>query len=466
LDIGFGPVAERRKSAAYRIAFAYSAAIAIGIALLGTIIFWAIHIAFTRQLDAMIEDEAQTLIIEYNSGGEAELRDAVTQRERLAQQGAQLYYAVFGPNGRRVFGSLNTAMPALGLHDIAFVDPNEGPDEARGLAIDLPDHRRLLVAADREWVEQIDRTVLVTFAAGFAAVIGMGIGGALLLGGYLRRRLRAIGSAAEAIIGGDIRRRIPARDQGDEFDQLAKLLNAMLEETERLLENLRQVTSDVAHDLRTPLTRLRNALEESAHGSINADCRKQVIVDAIGRVDEILSLFAAILRISEVESGEIRRLFTPVDVSALATELAESYAPAVREAGRSLSWTVEPGLTVTGDRELIAQAVINLLENAQRHTPPGTEIQVNLSDLGKWVRIAVADNGPGVAPSDWGLIVRRFVRLESSRTRAGHGLGLNLVSAVARLHRGHLQFADNSPGLIVVIELPSAGDQFLAKPGH
>jgi signal transduction histidine kinase len=446
-------VKKLRNSAAYRIAFAYSAAIAVGIALLGTIIYWAMHIAFTRQLDAMIIDEAQALMLEYRSGDEAELRDAIAQRERLRQQGARLYYAVFEPNGDRVFGSLNTGMPATGMHDIRFIDPAEGPDEARGLAIELPDHRRLLVAADREWVEQIDRTVLVTFAVGFLALIGIGIGGALLLGGYLRRRLQAIGTAAEAIIGGEIRRRMPTSERDDEFDQLAGVLNAMLVEIERLLENLRQVTSDVAHDLRTPLTRLRNALEESAHGAGNADSRKQVIVDAISRVDEILSLFAAILRISEVESGKIRRHFVPVDVSALVTDLAESYAPAVKEAGRSLAWSVEPGHIVGGDRELIAQAVINLLENAQRHTPQGTEIQVSLSASQQWVRVAVADNGPGVPPSDWGLIVQRFLQLESSRANAGHGLGLNLVSAVARLHRGHLRFADNSPGLIAVIEL-------------
>jgi len=443
-----------RNSAAYRIAFAYSAAIAIGIALLGTIIYWAMHIAFTRQLDAMITDEAQALVIEYRGGGEAELRDAIAQRERLRQRGAQLYYAVFEPNGDRIFGSLNTAFPKIGMHDIPFTDPVEGPDEARGLAVGLPDHRRLLVAADREWVEQIDRTVLVTFAAGFLAFVGIGIVGALLLGRYLRQRLQAIGGAAEAIIGGEIRRRMPTSARDDEFDQLAGVLNAMLEEIERLLENLRQVTSDVAHDLRTPLTRLRNALEESAHGSVSADVREKVIVDAIARVDEILSLFAAILRISEVESGKIRRLFTPVDLSALVTDLAESYAPAVREAGRSLAWSIESGLVVTGDRELIAQAVTNLLENAQRHTPPGTEIQVSLSDLGTWVRIAVADNGPGVPSSDWDLIVRRFVRLENSRTQEGHGLGLNLVSAVAQLHRGHLGFADNAPGLVAIIELP------------
>lgn len=441
-----------RNSAAYRIAFAYSAAFAIGIALLGTVIYGAMHIAFTHQLDAMIDDEMQTLLLEYRTDGLSELTTAIEQRERLGQ-GANLYYAVFNLDGRRVIGSLNTRMPITGVHDIAFIDPEGGDDRARALVVDLPDHRRLVVAADREWIEEIGHAVLVTFAAGFLAVIGLGIAGALILGGYLRRRLETISNTAEAIIGGDIKRRMPTSDKSDEFDQLAGVLNAMLEETERLLENLRQVSSDVAHDLRTPLSRLRNALEESALGG-SVESRERVIADAIGRVDDILALFAAILRISEIEGGRIRRLFTNVDLSALVEDLAESYAPAVREAGRKLSWAIEPGVFTFGDRELIAQAVTNLLENAQQHTPSGTEIHVSLVDSSKDVRIMVSDTGPGVAPADRNVIVRRFIRLESSRSRVGHGLGLNLVSAVARLHRGRLIFGDNSPGLIAEIEIP------------
>ena len=442
-----------RNSAAYQIAFVYSAAIAIGIVLLGAVIFWAMHLAFTRQLDAIITDEAQTLRFEYRAGEPAELADAIAQRERVGR-GAGLHYAVFEPDGRRAMGSLNAAMPELGMHDIPFVDRSGGTDAARGLAIDLPDHRRLVVVADREWIERIDRTVLATFAVGFVVVIGLGIGGALALGGYLQRRLRAIGNAAEGIIEGDIRRRMPISQRDDEFDQLAGVLNAMLEEIERLLENLRQVSSDVAHDLRSPLTRLRNALEESALKGGDVEARELVIADAITRIDGILSLFAAILRISEVESGKIRRLFKPVDLSALVTDLAESYAPAVREAGRSLNWSIEPGLAVAGDRELIAQAVTNLLENAQRHTPLGTHIDIRLVARPQAIQIVVADSGPGVSAADRGRIAQRFIRLEGSRTRTGHGLGLNLVAAVARLHRGSLRFSDNAPGLMAEIDLP------------
>lgn len=453
-----------RNSAAYRIAFAYSAAIGLGTVLLGTVIFWAMHIAFTRQLDAMITDEAQALVLEYRSGAERELRTAIADRERFTQQGARLYYAVFDPDGRRSLGSLNTSMPELGMHDIAFVDPVEGPDQARGLAVELPGNRRLLVAADREWVEQIDDTVLTTFAVGFVLLIGLGLGGALVLGGYLRRRLNAIGGAAEAIISGDMRRRMPTTGRDDEFDRLADVLNRMLEQTERLLENLRQVTGDVAHDLRTPLTRLRNVLEGGLiEQSGTVECQP-ILQESIDRVDDILSLFAAILRISEVESGEIRRFFRPVNLSDLVTDVAESYEPAVRETGRSLTWSIEGGLTSIGDRELIAQAVANLLENAQRHTPVGTEIRIDVAQSEYSVEITVADNGPGVARADWERIARRFVRLEESRSEAGHGLGLNLVAAIARLHRGKLDFADNGPGLVANLDLPKLHEGSSREP--
>ncbi len=440
-------------SAAYRIAFVYSAAIALGIALLGVIVFWAMHAAFTRQLDVMIRDEADTMVLEYRSGGPKELAIAINERERLSTA-AQLYYAVFTPDGHRVMGTLDTKMPRAGWQDIVFTDPAEGADTGRALAIDLPDHQRLVITADREWIEQIDKTVLITFIAGFLAVIALGFGGALLLGGYLRRRLTAIGGAAEAIIDGDFSRRMPVSERRDEFDQLAGVLNTMLEMIQRLLDNLRQVSSDVAHDLRTPLTRLRNALEESGRAP-EVEAQRAVIADGINRVDEILSLFAAILRISEVESGQIRRLFERFDLSALITDLAESYAPAVQEQGRSLTWSVEPGLEIDGDRELVAQVVINLLENAQRHTPVGTAIQVALERDGTHARIAVADNGPGVPAEDRASITKRFIRLEHSRSTAGHGLGLNLVAAIVGLHGGRMHFSDHRPGLSAEVKFPT-----------
>jgi signal transduction histidine kinase len=441
-----------RSSAAYRIAFANFIVFAAGLAFLGVIVFAAMHAAFSRQLDATITDEAQSLIDEYHSGGMQELGDEIVTRER-SRSPTRMLYAVFGPNGVRIAGHLQTQRPRLGLHDIQFIDGSEGPDAGRAKVIDLSPNERLVVATDREWIERIDTTVIAVFAAAFAAASLLGLAGAAIFGGYLRRRLRLISQTAEAIIGGDRQRRMPVSKRRDEFDELAQTLNRMLDRIERLVENLRQVSSDIAHDLRTPLARLRTRLEQGINRDDGCD-PTGVLEDAIHRVDGVLALFAAILRIAEVESGQTRRFFGPVDLSVLADELAESYAPAIQDGGRTLLWSLEDSVKVHGDRELISQAIINLIENAQRHTPQGTVIRLVLVTAGAWACVGVSDNGPGVPKGDLDRVTHRFIRLDESRNTAGFGLGLSLVRAVADLHGGQLKLKRTEPGLSAIIELP------------
>lgn len=437
-----------RRSAAYRIAFANFAAYAIGIAILGAVIFLVMHAAFTRQLDSIVSDEASALASEYRTGGFRELGEAIAEREGSGSA-ARMLYAVYAPDGRRIFGSFRAARPLAGVHNIRFVDPLEGEDVARAFAVDLKPDARLVVAVDSDWLERFEGVVLVVFAAAFLGAVLLGFGGAVVLGGYLERRLRSISNSAEAIIGGDIRQRMPVGTRRDEFDQLALTLNRMLDRIEGLLDNLRQVSGDIAHDLRTPLARLRNRLEQG--GGANPD---EVIADGLRRVDEVLSLFGAILRIAEVESGETRRFFVSVDLSALAAELAESLAPAIEDGQRTFLWSAEDDIHMEGDPELLAQAVINLIENAQRHTPPGTSIRFTLVAAGKLACLAVVDDGPGVPKADLQRITKRFARLDSSRNTAGYGLGLSLVTAVAKLHRGRLILRNGSPGLSATLELP------------
>lgn len=439
-----------RSSAAYRIAFINFGAYSAGLALLGVIVFAVMHIAFSRQLDSMVADEARTLQNEYAGGGESELAEAIAERE--AQRSAtRMLYAVFAPDGRRILGSLDTQRPPVGGHPIVFDDPQEGPDEARAATVDLSPKERLVVAVDSEWLEGIERIVILIFAGALLGACIVGFGGAVILGAYLQRRLRRISGSAEAIIRGDIRRRMPVGPHQDEFDEVAATLNEMLDRIEGLLENLRQVSSDIAHDLRTPLARLRNRLERAVLDETNDD---PLISDAIRQLDEVLSLFAAILRVAEVESGEPKRFFAPVDVSGMLTELAESYEPAFEDQRRPFFWSIEPGLAVHGDRELLAQAMANLLENAQRHTPCETIVRMTGAAAGRQVFMQVVDNGPGVAKADLARITKRFARLESSRRTEGHGLGLSLVSAVAKLHGGQLILKSAGPGLSAAIVIP------------
>ena len=445
-----------RSSAAYRIAFASFGAYATGIAILGIVIFFVMQITFARQLDSMLVDEAGTMASEYRGGGPGELSEAVAEREASTSP-TRMLYAVFSPDGRRISGSLRTHRPGLGLHDIEFFDPREGLDNARAATVDLSPTERLVVAVDSDWAERSEDIVILVFGIAFLGACLLGLGGAVILGRYLEKRLQSISRSAEGIISGDIRRRMPVSPRHDEFDQVALTLNRMLDRIETLLENLRQVSSDIAHDLRTPLARLRNSLER---GLTEDDASKHatVVEAAIKRVDEVLSLFAAILRIAEVESGETRRFFKPVDLSDLVTELAESYGPAIEDRGRTLLWSIDAGLIVEGDRELLSQAAINLLENAQQHTPPGTLIRLTATAAGKLAFLQVVDSGPGVPKGDLGRITKRFARLDRSRSTAGYGLGLNLVSAVARLHGGQLRLRSAGPGLSATIQLPVAAN--------
>lgn len=433
-----------RRSAAYRIAFFYSAALAVAIVLLGAATYFAADAEFRQQRDSAISEELAELA--RNGSGPALVAE-ITDRE-IAQPTDTFGYALFDAGGRRLAGALATPRPPLGFSRIAFDDPRRGRVMARAEAVGFADGSRLVVAVDSEAVEQIDRTILTVFAAAFIGVIAIGIGGALTLGRYLRGRLSAIGTTARAIAAGAVERRVPVSARRDEFDDVALALNAMLDRIARLLENLRQVSSDVAHDLRTPLVKLRNQLDQ-----LDRDDDAAVRAIAIG--DELLRLFASILRIAEVESGSLEAGFTRVDLSGLCRDVADSFQPAIADAGRSLTSDIADGIVISGDRELLAQAVANLLDNGRIHTPAGTRIVLSLVSGHGSVRLTVSDNGPGVVAAERERILQRFYRSEASRTTLGNGLGLSLVAAVAAAHGGEVEVGDNRPGLRIALVLPT-----------
>ncbi|HLZ78688.1 MAG TPA: HAMP domain-containing sensor histidine kinase [Sphingomonas sp.] len=441
------------RSAAYRIAIVSSAAFALATMVLGLIVYLSAHAAFTRQLDDRIREDSATLVSEFRAEGRAGLIAAIERRQREDATN-DLGYGLFEAGRGRVAGALVTAMPPPGLSDIVFHDPDEGPDPARAITTVLPDGSRLVVAADRAPLERIDRTIVTLFGAAFLAVLAIGAAGAVLLGAYLRRRLSAMSGTAEAIMHGDLGQRVVVGPHSDEFDRLAALLNTMLDRITALLDNLRQVSSDVAHDLRTPLARLRNGLDGGLrHGHV-PDERDAAIEQAIARSDDVLTLFSALLRISEVEAGGVKRAFAPLDITLLARELAESYAPAIEDGGRQLACAIDADAMIVGDRELVSQALINLLDNAQIHTPAGTMITLMLRQENTRVLLTVADDGPGVPGGEHARLIQRFVRRDASRSRPGHGLGLSLVSAIASAHDANLVIADHAPGLSVTLDFP------------
>lgn len=442
-----------RRSAAYRIAFLYSAAFALAILVLGAIVYFAADAAFRRQQDAALLEETTELVRDYRREGVGELIESIEARGGGSSI-VSTRYALFDSAGRRTAGDLDIARPPAGLHDVTFRGSLEGMDSARALTTSMGGGRSLVVAIDSETIERIDGTILTLFGAAFVLVLLIGAFGAIVLGSYLRRRLSRISGTARAIVSGDFHRRVPVSERKDEFDQLAISLNVMLDRIGQLLENLRQVSSDVAHDLRTPVARLRASLEAALDGSVDAGAQRAALRNAVRQSDAVLLLFAGILRIAEVEGSVIARDFVPVDVGALAADLCDSYAPAVSDRGRTLTCEAGVPVIVLGARELLSQAVTNLLDNAQAHTPPGSGIAVTVGASESQVRMMVADDGPGVPPEDRARIVQRFVRLERSRAAPGHGLGLNLVAAIARAHGGELVIEDNFPGLRATLVLP------------
>lgn len=435
-----------RASAARRIALISFCAYAVAMLLVAGAVYLATHAAFSRQINLSIEHASAALMVEYHDEGLTGLSRAVAMQQSPGP--IALGSAVFGADGRHLAGNLATEAPAPGWHRITFFDPLEGPDTARAKVTLLPGGERLVVAADLEDLQAIDRAILGIFAGAMLVLLGIGVGGALVLARYLRAKLAVIEDTASAIVAGDFARRAPIGHNGDEFDRVAASLNAMLDQITSLIANLRQVSADLAHDLRTPLTGLRNHLERMA-----ANGGEQVAM-ALTRTDEVLELFEAILRISEVEEGSLRRAFTRLDLAALLGELSETLDLLAEDAGKRLETRWHPGQMVLGDRQLLAQVLINLAENAMRHTPPGASIEISVLEREGHVVLQVRDNGPGIPEADRARVLRRFVRLESSRSTPGHGLGLSLVAAIADAHGAALTLGDAGPGLIVTLTFP------------
>jgi signal transduction histidine kinase len=420
--------------------------------MLGVAFYWAMLSELRYELEQRIVTERATLLREA-ADDDVGLAPVIAEHEGHGRHAlGDMRYALLDAQGRHVAGRQIIGLPKLGWSDVKFVKRNGGLADTRALTSSVAGGGTLVVAADPEAIENLDRRMLPLLAAAFGLVAMIGVAGALLLSRALRDRLDAMNRTAEAIIAGDLASRMRLTGNGDEFDRLSTTLNRMLERIAGLLDNLRQVSSDVAHDLRTPLTRLRQRLEAAATGPDEALSLKAALYDAIERTDNTLALFAAILSIAEIEGAGAQ--MRPLDLSALVTDLADSYQPSVEDAGGRLTRDIAPGIEIEGSRELIAQAGINLLDNALGHTPAGTDIHVSLAERDDMIVFAVSDRGPGIPAENRERVFGRFARLESSRSTPGHGLGLSLVAAIARAHGGAASLHDNEPGVTVMLTFP------------
>jgi len=270
------------------------------------------------------------------------------------------------------------------------------------------------------------------------------------------KRVEAVGRTTRAIMDGDLSRRVPVRGTGDEFDDLASGVNAMLDRIEHLMKSMRQVTNDIAHDLRTPLTRLRQRLELARSRAVSIEELREALSHAILQTDSILETFGALLRIAQIEAGGRAVPAMPLNVSKLLNGIVDDFAPVAEDHGQKLIAEIDPDLKLTGDPELLTQMVVNLVDNAIRHTPSGAKIAVQARAVRDGLELAVADTGPGIPVKERDNVLRPFYRLEASRTTEGSGLGLSLVAAIAERHDAKLSLADNAPGLRVAVLFPAA----------
>jgi len=276
-----------------------------------------------------------------------------------------------------------------------------------------------------------------------------------------RRVLQRIDSVAETsrrIVAGDLSGRLEVTGTGDEFDRLADSLNTMLERIEHLLYGLKDVSDNIAHDLKTPLTRLRNRVEAVLSGPVDIEAYRTTLEATIEESDRLIQTFNALLMIARVEAGSPDGAMSEVEVGAIVRDVAELYEPMVEEDGAELTVSVPEPITLKASRELLGQALANLIDNALKYALPDggrpLQIAVSATGAGNYLALRVADNGVGVPETDRERVLQRFVRLEESRSQSGSGLGLSLVAAVARLHDGTIELGDNQPGLVVTVRLP------------
>lgn len=451
------PLPKILNTTVFRLSTIYVAGFAASIATLGVLIYFVASAALDRRLDGRIEAEVHALTRAYRTGGLPALVAAV-DADRHAN--GPFGYAVL-ENRRRVAGGLLRWPQAAGWATLPYPESDGDAGRRRFLLADLGGNVGLVIAADPEEVDEIRQAIFDATLSAFGAVTVLGILGGLALSFALLKRVEAIRRTAEAIIAGDLSRRIPLHNSGDDLDRLSETLNRMLDRIRELMESLREVSAHIAHDLKTPLAHLRQRLEGARNQAEGA--RELALHEAISQTDEILVTFDALLRIAQIEAGTRRAGFASLDLSELFSTVADAFAPSAEELGRWIIKRIEPGLHTIGDRELLTQMLANLVENAIRYTPAQTAIKVELFHQKGCIFGSVSDDGPGVPAEERERIFRRFHRLPESRGIPGSGLGLSLVKAVADIHAVTLAAEDAEPGLRVTMRFPTENERTHAR---
>ena len=420
-----------------------------------------------EQVSLTIEEDVKGLVTQFNSGG---LRRLVAQIERRASQPGSSLYLVTTPLGETLAGNIS-GIDQEGLLDAGryqlfyrvLEDGDAKPHRALVDTIVLPGGFRLLVGRDLSETDRFRGVIRSAIGWSILLVLVMAVAGGVFVTRRVLGRIDAMTATTRSIMAGDFSGRLAVSGTNDELDRLAQNLNAMLDRIAELMAGLREVSDNIAHDLKTPLTRLRNAAEAALRTATDTEEYRLTLENVIDEADQLIRTFNALLMIARAESGNATEGMAAFDAADVARDVAELYEPLAEEAHVTMHVTLPEKLPLYGSRELIGQALANLLDNAIKYAARDesvsekAEISIGAVATGAGIELSVSDNGPGIPESDRARVVERFVRLEGSRSRPGSGLGLSLASAVARLHGGTLRLEDHAPGLRVVLALPVKG---------
>jgi signal transduction histidine kinase len=430
------------------------------------LLLWQTNRVLTDQVLETLGAEADLLRAEARTGGRAALVRAV---EAHSLAGGPGLYFLSDRRGAKLAGNLSRMPDELAsgttggvFRYTAELQGSADPRLAVAIPVNLGANMRLIVGRDIEDQRRFAGKMGTVYLLGLVLLSLTGLLAGWVMSRMVLRRIETINLATRQIIEGDLSQRIAISGASDEFDGLAANLNAMLERIEALMSGLREVSDNIAHDLKTPLTRLRNQAEAALMDPRGSQACREGLEHTIERADELIKTFNALLLVARLEAGVLDENSETFDAGKLVRDVAELYEPVAEERGLAVVLDVHEGAVLTGNHQLVGQAIANLIDNAIKYSakaaaekkPGSAEIAIGVRTIDGFVEIAVADQGPGIAPQDRERVLKRFVRLEKSRTEPGTGLGLSLVQAVARLHGGRVRLEDNAPGLRVVLVLP------------
>jgi signal transduction histidine kinase len=436
------------RSASFRFALLFAAVFGISAVLFAVVLWFATAGSLDRQTDAALRTDAFGLAERWREAGPSAVAEAIAER-LAADVENHAIYLMLDPDGQRRAGNLDRWPSGPGEDgdwSVTVVTRDGVPVEARTFTIAL-DGYRVLIGRDVDEKQRLRALLAEGLAGSAAAAAVFALLGAAVLRRALERRLRPAAQTARAIAAGDLSRRVPPSGREDEFDRLGESMNAMLDRIDRLMSGIRGVSDSIAHDLRTPIARARAKLEEALADAGDADALRAAMERGITDLDNISRVFEALLRIAEAEAGARRAAFAPFDLVPVLADVAEFYGAVAESRGQTIELDLPDRLDLVGDRDLLAQAMGNLLDNALKFTPPGGRVSLSAREgLREGVEVTVTDTGPGLSPEDRLRAGERFFRADASRGTPGSGLGLSLVQAVAHLHGGELALGEAMPG--------------------